>query len=323
MTHAIRVHAHGGPEVLHWEEVSLPPPGTGEVRVRHTAIGLNFIDVYLRTGLYASTLPMTPGQEAAGMVEEVGAGVTQLRPGDRVAYAGLTGAYAEARNAPAARLVKLPDDIPDEVAAAMMLKGMTAEYLLRRTRPIERGDTLVFHAAAGGVGLIASQWANALGAQVIGVVGSRHKAELALAHGCRHVVVTPEEDLVKRVRELTSGRGVPVVYDSVGKDTFMQSLDCLSPRGMMVLFGQSSGKVPPFDPGVLAQKGSLYLTRPSLAAYTATREELEESANALFDVVRKGLVRIDIRQRYPLREVARAHADLEARRTTGSTLLTV
>ncbi len=323
MPWSIRVHQHGGPEVLKWEEVALPAPGEGEVRVRHTSVGLNFIDVYLRTGLYASALPMTPGQEAAGVVEAVGPGVTALKPGDRVAYAGLQGAYCEARNAPAARLVKLPDDIPDEIASAMMLKGMTAEYLLRRTRPIGRGDTLVFHAAAGGVGLIASQWANALGAEVIGVVGSREKAELARAHGCRHVVVTPDEDLVSRVRELTSGQGVPVVYDSVGKDTFMKSLDCLARRGMLVLFGQSSGKVPPFDPGLLAQKGSLYLTRPSLAAYTATREELEESANALFEVVRRGQVRIDIRQRYPLREVARAHADLEARRTTGSTVLTV
>jgi NADPH2:quinone reductase len=320
---ALRVHEYGGPEVLGWEEVDIPAPGRGEVRIRHTAIGLNFIDVYQRTGLYPVELPMIPGSEAAGVVEELGPGVSEVRVGDRVAYQGLQGAYCEERNAPAGRLVKLPDEIPDEVAAAMMLKGMTAEYLLHRTQPVHSGDTIVFHAAAGGVGLIACQWANALGAQVIGVVGSEKKVELARSHGCHHVVVIPKEDLVERVKELTGGRGVPVVYDSVGKDTWEASLDCLAPRGMLVLFGQSSGKVPPFDPGLLAKKGSLFLTRPSLHNYVATREELEKSSSALFDVVKRKKVRVEINQRYPLREAARAHADLEGRRTTGSTILTV
>jgi NADPH2:quinone reductase len=320
---AVRVHEHGGPEVLRWEEVDVPAPGRGEVRIRHTAIGLNFIDIYHRTGLYPTKLPMVPGEEAAGVVEELGPGVSDVRVGDRVAYTGLPGAYCEERNARSERLVKLPDEIPDEVAAAMLLKGMTAEYLLHRTRPLQGSDTIVFHAAAGGVGLIACQWASALGAQVIGVVGSEQKADIARSHGCHHVVVFPKEDLVERVDELTGGRGVPVVYDSVGKDTFEASLDCLSPRGLLVLFGQSSGKVPPFDPGVLSQKGSLYLTRPTLKTYVATREELEKSANALFDVVKRKKVRVEINQRYPLREAARAHADLEGRRTTGSTVLTV
>lgn len=323
MSKAICIERTGGPEVLQWVDVPEGHPGPGEARVRHAAVGLNFIDVYHRRGVYSlPSLPAVPGLEAAGRVEAVGPGVTGVAVGDRVAYAGgPTGAYSEARVIPADRLVKLPDGIDDRRAAAMMLKGMTAEYLLRRTFPVTPGQTILFHAAAGGVGLIACQWARTLGATVIGTVGTKDKAELANTHGCDHVIVTGEEDFVARVREITGGEGVSVVYDAVGKDTFMRSLDCLRPRGLMVSFGQASGMVPPLDISILSAKGSLFLTRPTLMTYTASREDLVTSATALFDAVLRGGVRIEIRQTYPLRDAARAHADLEARKTTGSTVL--
>ncbi|RIK85986.1 MAG: quinone oxidoreductase [Hyphomicrobiales bacterium] len=323
MVKAIRIHEHGGPEVLRYEEVDPGRPGRGEVLVRHTAIGLNFIDTYFRSGLYTppAGLPFTPGGEAAGVVIELGEGVTELSPGDRVAYAGGPGSYAEERVMPADRLVKIPDGVSDEEAAAMMLKGMTAEYLLRRTYAVKPGDNVLYHAAAGGVGLIFGQWAKHLGVDVIGTVGSAEKAELAKAHGYAHVVNYREIDFVKAVAEITGGRKCDVVYDSVGKDTFDGSLDCLRPRGMMVSFGQSSGAVPPFNLGILSQKGSLFLTRPTLFTYVAARAELEASAAALFEVVRSGAVKIRINQRYPLAEAAQAQADLEGRRTTGTTVL--
>jgi len=323
MSKAIRVFETGGPEVLRWEEVEVGAPGRGEIRVRHHAVGLNYIDVYFRTGLYpAPEVPFTPGMEGAGVVEAVGAGVVDLAVGDRVAYAGQPlGAYAERRLMPAERVVKLPDAIDFEHGAAMMLQGMTAEYLLRRTYPVKAGDTILFHAAAGGVGLIACQWARHLGATVIGTVGSDEKAESARAHGCDHAIIYSREDLVERVREITGGEGVAVVYDSVGRDTFMKSLDCLRPRGMMVSFGQSSGPIAPFDAGILGAKGSLYLTRPSLLAYNAARADLVASAKALFAVVAEGAVKIEINQRFPLAQAAAAHRALEGRRTTGSTVL--
>jgi NADPH2:quinone reductase len=323
MTMAIRIHQTGGPEVMAWEEVALAPPGAGEVRLRHTAVGLNFIDVYHRIGLYKLPLPAGLGQEGAGIIEAVGPGVTELRPGDRVAYCGgpAPGSYSEARNFPAARLVPLPEGIDEIRAAAMMLKGLTAWYLLRRTYPLQPGDTILVHAAAGGVGLILCQWARHLGATVIGTVGSRAKVDLAASHGCHHTLVLGEGDFPARVRELTGGEGLPVVYDSVGKDTFAGSLDCLRPLGMMVCFGQSSGSVPPFDIATLAAKGSLFLTRPSLFAYIAKREELLAASAEMFDLVTRGVVNIEVRQTYPLREAAQAHRDLEARRTTGSTVL--
>jgi NADPH2:quinone reductase len=323
MTHAVVVEHTGGPEVLVWRERPVPALGPGEVRIRHSAVGLNFIDVYHRRGVYPlPSFPAVLGLEAAGRVEAVGAEVTEVAVGDRVAYAGgLTGAYSEARVFPADRLVKLPDEIDDQRAAAMMLKGMTAEYLLRRTFRVEPGHTVLIHAAAGGVGVIACQWAKALGATVIGTVGTEEKAKVAAEHGCDHPIVTSREEFVGRVKAITGGRGVPVVYDAVGKDTFMRSLDCLAPRGMMVSFGQASGMVPPLDVTVLSAKGSLYLTRPTLFHYTATREELRASAAALFDVVLKGVVRIAVGQTYPLRDASRAHAELEARRTVGSTVL--
>jgi NADPH2:quinone reductase len=319
---AIRVHRTGGPEVLQWEDVAVGEPGPGEARVRHTAVGLNFLDVYYRTGLYkAPALPFTPGTEAAGVVEAVGAGVTDVRPGVRVAYgAAPLGAYAEARLVPADRLVPLPEGIDDRSAAAMMLKGMTAWYLLHRTVPVRRGDTILLHAAAGGVGLIAAQWARALGATVIGTVGGPEKAELARAHGCAHVIDYRREDFVLRVKEITGGAGVRAVYDSVGRDTYQGSLDVLARLGTLALFGQSSGAVPPIDPALLA-RGSNFLTRPTLFHYVAAREDLLAAAGALFDVVRSGQVRVEVRQDYPLRDAARAHADLEGRRTTGSTVL--
>lgn len=321
-THAIRIHQTGGPEVLVWEEVEVPAPGPGQVLLRHTAVGLNFIDVYHRTGLYPAPLPFTPGLEGAGVVEAVGDGVTEFQLGDRVAYANPPlGAYAQARVMPADRLVKLPGSIGDHTAAAMMLQGMTAQYLLRRTYRVQPGDTILIHAAAGGVGLLVCQWARHLGATVIGTVGSEEKAELARAHGCDHPILYKSEDFVARVREITNGEGVPVVYDSVGADTFLKSLDCLRPLGMMVSFGQSSGKVEPFDTGLLAAKGSLFLTRPSLMAYTAKRSDLVASATELFDVVARGAVKVEINQTYPLKDAAQAHRDLEGRRTTGSTLL--
>ena len=322
MTKVIRVTRTGGPEVLSWEETPLSSPGEGEVSLRHSAIGLNYIDVYFRSGLYPAEPPFVPGLEAAGVVEAVGAGVSDLVPGDRVAYASPPlGAYSEQRVMPAHAVVKVPDGIDDKQAAAMMLKGMTTEYLLRRTFSVNAGDTILFHAAAGGVGLIACQWAKHLGATVIGTVGSDEKAELAAAHGCEHPIVYTRENVVERVREITDGEGVPVVYDSVGKDTFSDSLDCLRPRGMLVLFGQSSGPVPPFEIATLSTKGSLYLTRPTLFSYVASRSELEACAGALMDVVLSKAVRIEVNQTFPLREAAEAHRALEARATTGSTVL--
>ncbi len=323
MSTIIRIHETGGPEVLQVEQADPAQPGNGEALVRHTAIGVNYIDVYFRTGLYQGpSLPFTPGMEAAGVVEEVGPDVDQLSPGDRVAYcAGPIGSYCERRVYPADRLVPLPDGVDDRTAAAAMLKGLTARYLLRQTHRVEPGETIVFHAAAGGVGLIACQWAKALGATVIGTVGSREKAELARAHGCDYPILYRQEDFVSRVREITGGEGVPVVYDSVGRDTFMQSLDCLQARGHMVSFGQSSGKIEPLDLGVLAAKGSLTVTRPSLFHHVATRQELLTAANDLFQALASGQVGIRTGATYPLAEVRRAHEDLEARRTTGSMLL--
>ena len=323
MTHAIRLYQTGGPEVLRWEEVDLGAPGPGQVRVKHGAVGLNFIDVYFRTGHYPlPSLPGGIGLEGAGVIEALGDGVEGLAVGDRVAYAGPPpGAYAEARNMPAAKLVRLPDAISDQQAAAMMLQGMTVQYLIRRTYRVQAGDSVLFHAAAGGVGLIACQWLKHLGVTVIGTVGSEEKAALARAHGCDHTINYRTENFVERVREITGGAGVPVVYDGVGKDTFEGSLDCVSPMGMMVLFGAASGPPPPFDPGVLAQKGSLFLTRPTLMTYTAKRADLEASAAELFDIVLSGAVKIEVNQTYPLAEAAQAHADLEARKTTGSTVL--
>ncbi len=323
MPKAIRIHQHGGPEILRWEEVEVGDPGPGQVRIRHGAVGLNYIDVYHRTGLYPlPSLPWTLGMEGAGRIEAVGDGVTEFKVGDRVAYASPpVGAYAEVRLMPADRVVALPHAIDDQTAAAMMLQGMTAQYLLRRTYRVQAGDAILFHAAAGGVGLMASQWARHLGATVIGTVGSDEKAELARAHGCHHVIVYSRENFTERVREITNGQGVAVVYDSVGKDTFMGSLDCLRPMGMMVSFGNASGPVAPFETGILAAKGSLFLTRPTLMTYTAKRADLVASAEELFDVVAKGMVKIEIHQTYPLAETAQAHRDLEARKTTGSTVL--
>ncbi|MSP82278.1 MAG: quinone oxidoreductase [Alphaproteobacteria bacterium] len=322
MTRAIRIHAHGGPELMKIEDVTVPAPGAGEIRVRHTAIGLNFIDTYQRTGLYPLTLPSGLGLEAAGVVEAVGPGVADLKIGERIAYgSGPIGAYAGERVMPADKVVRIPDGIDDRRAAAMMLKGMTVEYLLRRTYAVQPGDTILFHAAAGGVGLIACQWAKALGATVIGTVSTPEKAALAKAHGCDHPLVTKGLDFVAKVKEITGGRGCPVVYDSIGRDAYLGSLDCLRPRGLLVLFGNSSGPVDALNTGLLAAKGSLYVTRPSLAWYTATREEFVTCANALFDVVRSGKVRIEINQTYPLADVAQAHRDLEGRKTTGSTVL--
>ena len=322
MNHAIRFHQTGGPEVLTWEEVDVGAPGPGEARVRQHAVGLNFIDVYHRNGLYPVALPSGIGMEGAGVVEAVGEGVTDLAPGDRVAYAGgPLGAYAEVRCLPAHRLVKLPENLSFQQGAAMMLQGLTTQYLLRRTYPVKAGDTILIHAAAGGVGLIACQWAKALGVTVIGTVGSDAKAELARAHGCDHTIVYTREDFTARVREITGGAGVPVVYDSIGKDTFMGSLDCLAPFGMLVSFGSASGPVPPFDLGILAPKGSLYVTRPTLMTYTAKRDDLTGMAAELFRMVLDGKVKIEVGQTYALKDAASAHRDLEARRTTGSTVL--
>jgi len=324
MGYAITVNETGGPEVLRVAEASPPKPGSGEVLIRHKAVGLNYIDTYHRTGLYPVPLPYTPGLEAAGVVEEAGPDVADLAPGQRVAYgAGPLGAYADRRIMPADKLVALPDAISDEQAAAMMLKGMTVEYLIRRTFKVEKGQTVLFHAAAGGVGLIACQWLKHLGARVIGTVGSEEKAALAKERGCDWPVRYDQEDFVERLREITEGAGVPVVYDSVGKDTFLKSMDCLQRRGTLVSFGQSSGPVEPFSPGLLSQKGSLYLTRPVLMDYAATKEELRACAAALFEVVALGAVKIEVNQRYPLKEAAQAHRDLEARKTTGSTVLLV
>jgi NADPH2:quinone reductase len=318
---AIRIHETGGPEVLRWEEVDVGRPGSGEVLLRHTAIGLNYIDTYHRTGLYPLDLPAVLGREAAGVIEDVGEGVDAFEPGDRAAYGLHPGAYAEAVVIPADQLVPLPEVVDDRTAAAVMLKGLTAHYLLRRTHRVQSGETILLHAAAGGVGLIACQWARHLGATVIGTVGTLEKAELARAHGCDHPVLYDREDFVARVREITGGRGVGVVYDSVGRATFDRSLDCLAPLGLMVSFGQSSGPVPPLPLGVLAQKGSLFLTRPTLASYIAERDELLRASAELFEAVGGGAIRVDVRQTYPLAEAARAHADLESRKTMGSTLL--
>ncbi|MFC4250698.1 quinone oxidoreductase family protein [Sinimarinibacterium flocculans] len=324
MNRAIRFERTGGPEVMEWVAHAPGAPGPGEVRVRHHAVGVNFIDTYHRGGLYPVPLPSGLGSEAAGVVETVGEGVTQLRAGDRVAYAGgPLGAYAESRVMPAAPLLKLPDGIGFDTAAAMMLKGLTAQYLLRQTFVVQPGQTILLHAAAGGVGLIAAQWARALGATVIGTVGSDDKAELARAHGCAHVINYRRENVVEHVREITGGRGVPVVYDGVGKDTFFASLDCLAPRGLLVSYGNASGAVPPFALLELSNRGSLYVTRPTLVHYTATRDALEAAAAELFDAVASGAVRIEIAQRYPLADAAIAHADLQARRTTGSIVLDV
>ena len=321
MPHVIRIEQNGGPEQMHWEEVTVGEPGPGEVRVRNTAVGLNFIDTYHRSGLYPMPLPLVLGSEGAGVVEAVGPKVKDFKVGDRVAYAQPIGAYAEVLIRPVARLVKIPAGIKDETAAAMMLKGMTAWYLCRRTYRVKKGDTIVVHAAAGGVGQILCQWAKHLGATVIGTVGSDEKVALAKKVGCKHVVVMSREKLSERVKAITKGKGVPVVYDGVGKDTFMESLDCLQPRGIMASFGNASGAVPPVNIGILAQKGSLFLTRPTLVNYTSSREDLLTAARELFAVVKKGAVKIAVNQRYPLREAAQAHRDLESRKTTGSTVL--
>jgi NADPH:quinone reductase len=322
MTHAIRIHATGGPEQLQWDEVTLPAPGPGEVRMRHTAIGVNFLDTYHRSGLYPLPLPSGIGSEAAGVVEAVGPGVTEFAPGDRVGYGSSPpGSYSEARNIPAHRLLKLPASIDDRTAASLMLKGLTVQYLFRQTCRLERGDTIVFHAAAGGVGLIACQWARDLGLTMIGTVGSDEKGELAKANGCTHVINYRRENFVERVKEITGGKGVRVVYDSVGKDTFPASLDCLAPRGLFVSFGNASGPVPPFNLGILAPKGSLYVTRPTIVTYVAKREDLLAMADELFGMIVAGKIRSDARQTFPLRDAAAAHRALEARQTTGSTLL--
>ncbi len=322
MNHAIRIYETGGPEVLRWEEFKLGELAPNEARVRHAAVGLNFIDIYFRSGRYPLTLPNGLGLEGAGVVEAIGSAVTEVQVGERVAYAGgPPGAYSETRNIPADRLVRLPESIDFKHAAAMMLQGMTAQYLLRRTYRVQPGDTILIQAAAGGVGLIVCQWAKALGAKVIGTVGSDEKAALAKAHGCDHPIVYTRENFVERVKEITSGEGVPVVYDSVGGDTFMKSLDCLRPLGMMVTFGQSAGPVAPVDTQELSKRGSLFLTRPSLFTYVAKRADLLQSAQELFDMVGAGRVKIEVNQSYALRDAAQAHIDLAARKTTGSTIL--
>jgi len=324
MTHAIRFHKAGGPEVLTWEEVQVGKPGPGEARVRHTAIGLNYVDTYIRSGLYPTPLPSGLGGEGAGVVEEVGPGVTDVKAGDRVAYGSSpVGAYSEARVMPADRLIVLPNGIADQQAAAMMLKGMTTQYLIRQIFKVKRGDTILFHAAAGGVGLIACQWAKSLGATVIGTVGSEEKAKLAKAHGCDHTINYTKEDFVERVKEITKGEKLPVVYDSIGKDTWPKSLDCLRPFGLFVSFGQASGPIGPVDLGILAGKGSLFVTRPTLNTYAAKRTDMVAMARDLFDAVLSGAVKIEINQTYPLKEAARAHTDLQSRKTTGSTVFTV
>ena len=322
MPHAIRIHQTGGPEVLRWEEVTLPDLQPNEARVRHEAVGVNFIDIYHRSGLYPLPLPSGIGMEGAGVVEAVGSAVTELKPGDRVAYAGgPAGAYAEVRNMPVAPLVKLPDAIDFKTGAAMMLQGMTAQYLLRRTYKVQPGDTILIHAAAGGVGLLVCQWARALGATVIGTVSSDEKAALARAHGCDHPIVYTRENFVERVKAITGGAGVPVVYDSIGKDTFQGSLDCLRPMGLMVTFGNASGPVPPVDTLELSRRGSLFLTRPTLFTYIAKRQDLLDISADLFDVVVAGKVKVEVNQTYALKDAARAQEDLAARRTTGSTVL--
>jgi NADPH:quinone reductase len=321
MPKAIRIHSTGGPEVLRLEDVPAVDPAPGEARVRHAAVGVNFVDIYHRTGLYPLPLPTGLGVEGVGRVEAVGAGVTAVKPGERVAYTAGPGSYAEVRNVAADRLVKLPDDVSDRTAAAVFLRGLTVQSLVRRTYPVKRGDTVLWHAAAGGVGLIAVQWLKALGATVIGTVGSDEKAARARAAGCDHVIVYSREDVVKRVREITGGAGVPVVYDSVGKATFDASIDCLRPLGMMVTFGNASGPVPPVEPALLGRKGSLFLTRPSVFHYVARREDLERAAAELLEVVRSGQVKAEIGGTWPLAEAAKAQEALAARATTGSVIL--
>jgi NADPH:quinone reductase len=324
MPKSVRFYQPGGPEVLVWEEVDVGKPGPGEARVRHTAVGLNYVDIYIRKGLYPVPLPSGIGTEAAGVVEAIGPGVKDIKPGDRVAYAGgPLGAYCEVRVMPADRLVVLPEGISDQQAAAMMLKGLTVQYLIRQIHKVGEGEVILFHAAAGGVGLIACQWAKSLGATVIGTVGSEQKATIAKAHGCDYPVIYTREDFVARVKELTHDQKLPVVYDSVGKDTFMKSLDCLRPKGLLVSFGQSSGPIGPIDLGIFGQKGSLFFTRPTLNTYAAARADLLAMAKDLFDVVLSGAVKIEINQTYPLEQAAQAHRELEARKTVGSTVLTV
>ena len=321
MVAVVRVHKPGGPEAMIYEDVEVGTPGRGEIRVRQHACGINFIDTYFRTGLYPGQLPLIPGNEAGGEVTAVGEGVTDFKPGDRITYNVTLGGYAAERLLPAERAIKLPDGISYEQAAAMMLKGMTARYLLREVYKVEKGTTLLMHAAAGGVGLIISQWASSLGATVIGTAGSKEKAELAKANGCKHVILYRDEDFVARVNEITGGKRCDVVYDGDGKDTFPGSLDCLRPRGMFATFGNASGPVPPFDPLLLQRKGSLFMTRPTLVHYTATRADLLACANDLFAVVKSGAVKIPVNQKYPLKDAVKAHQDLEGRRTTGSSVL--
>jgi len=322
MPHAIRIRTNGGPEVLAWEDVTVGDPGPGEARVRHTAVGVNYIDTYHRSGLYKLALPSGIGSEAAGVVEAVGSGVDWVKAGDRVAYCGGSlGSYSEVRVMPAERLVKLPDAISDRVAATLMLKGLTVQYLFRQTHRLQAGETILFHAAAGGVGLIACQWARALGVTMIGTVGSDEKAALAKANGCAQTIVYTRENFVERVKALTGGKGVPVVYDGVGKDTFPASLDCLSPRGLFVSYGNASGPVPPLDIMLLTAKGSLYVTRPTLVTYTARREDITAMAKELFDLVLAGKIVSEPRQTFPLKDAASAHRALESRATTGATVL--
>jgi NADPH2:quinone reductase len=322
MTHAIRIHRTGGPEVLQWDTIEVAKPGPGQVRLRQTACGLNYIDVYMRAGIYPpGELPAVLGMEAAGVVEELGSGVTELKKGDRVAYPMVAGAYAEERLIDAQRLVKIPDSIDDKTAATMMLKGLTAHYLLFRTYPVKAGDTILVYAASGGVGLMLCQWAKHLGATVIGCVGSKEKAKIAMANGCDYPVFYREDNIAERVREITHGKGVPVVYDGMGQETFAASLDCLRPFGVMVSYGNITGQVEPFAPKILAPKGSLYVTRPTLATHVSTRELLVEGAERLIDVVSKGIVKNNVNQSYALKDTAQAHRDIEARKTTGSTVL--
>jgi NADPH2:quinone reductase len=325
MPHAIRFHKTGGPEVLQWEEVQVGKPGAGEARVRHTAVGLNYVETYFRSGLYpTAALPSGLGTEAAGVVEEVGPGVADVKPGDRVAYVGgPLGAYSEVRVMPTERLVVLPKGISDQHGAAMMLKGLTSQYLIRQVFKVKKGDTILFHAAAGGVGLIACQWAKSLGATVIGTVGTEEKAKLAREHGCAHTIIYTREDFVQRVKDITKGEMVPVVYDAVGKDTFMKSLDCLRPHGLMVNFGQASGALGPMDLGIFAAKGSLFFTRPTLNTYTAKRADYQAMTKDLFEVVQSGAVKLTINQTYALKDAAQAHRDLHSRKTTGQTVYTV
>lgn len=323
MTKGIRIYETGGPDVMKWEDIEVGDPGPGQVRIKQSAVGLNYIDVYFRTGLYPAELPAIIGMEAAGVIEAVGDGVTEFSVGDRVAYPMVPGAYCEARCMPTLKVVKLPDAIDDQTAAAMMLKGLTAQYLLFRTYKVQAGDTILVYAAAGGVGLIMCQWAKKLGANVIGCVGSEEKAELAKANGCDHAILYRDENIPERVRELTGGKGVAAAYDSIGKSTFMDSLDSLAPFGVLATFGNASGKVEPFDPGILAPKGSLYVTRPTLGTHTATRELVLDGTRHLFDAVTSGDVKISVNQTYELKDVAKAHADLEGRNTTGSTVFTV